>query len=110
MILPPATKVIRLPRSGLFARKPDKPKQSAWEGYKPMPNGTRSQASPIESAHAYDNPTIKPKEFLLAVMRDQTVPLAQRIEAAGKALPLCPFAQAPPSDPGYTRQIPSVLQ
>jgi hypothetical protein len=62
--------------------------------------------------HAYDNPSIRPKDFLLAVMRDTTVPLGQRIDAAGKALPLChpPYAPAPPDDPAYTVQIPSVLQ
>jgi hypothetical protein len=72
----------------------------------------KSTQDPPPQPHAYDHPTIKPKAFLLAVMRDQTVPLDQRIEAAGKALPLChpPYAPAPPDDPVYTVQIPSVLQ
>jgi hypothetical protein len=37
--------------------------------------------------HAYDNPQITPKNFLLAVMHDPTVGLSTRIEAARMALP-----------------------
>jgi hypothetical protein len=37
-------------------------------------------------AHKYDNPKLRLKEFLLAVMRDPTVPLGLRIEAAAKAM------------------------
>jgi hypothetical protein len=39
-------------------------------------------------AHKYDRPSLSPKEFLLAVMRDPTVPLEQRIGAAAKVMPL----------------------
>jgi hypothetical protein len=45
--------------------------------------------------HLYDNPAITPKNFLLAVMRDPSVPLSLRIDAATFALPLT----APPLGP-----------
>jgi hypothetical protein len=38
--------------------------------------------------HEYDNPAIRPLAFLLAVMRDRTLPIGTRIEAATMALPL----------------------
>jgi hypothetical protein len=34
--------------------------------------------------HAYDNPELSPKEFLLAVMRDNRLPIAARMDAAAK--------------------------
>ena len=37
--------------------------------------------------HAYDAPGLTLKEFLLAVMRDTTLPLSTRINAAAAALP-----------------------
>jgi hypothetical protein len=42
----------------------------------------------LRPPHAYDNPQISPKDFLLAVMRDAHVSLPTRIEAATYALPL----------------------
>jgi hypothetical protein len=33
-------------------------------------------------AHAYDNPELSAKEFLLAVMRDRDVPMYLRLKAA----------------------------
>jgi hypothetical protein len=36
--------------------------------------------------HAYDNPMLSAKEFLLAVMHDPTVPLHHRMDAAVKLL------------------------
>jgi hypothetical protein len=37
--------------------------------------------------HAYDNPELSAVQFLLAVMRDQSVPLYLRIDAARAAAP-----------------------
>jgi hypothetical protein len=39
---------------------------------------------PDPAEHAYNDSTLSPKEFLLAVMRDRRLPLAARIEAATK--------------------------
>src|SRR6516162_10102063 len=36
--------------------------------------------------HAYDNPQLIAKQFLLAIMRDPTVPIRARIDAANKLL------------------------
>ena len=38
--------------------------------------------------HAYDDPSLSPVDFLLCVMRDVTLPLAVRVDAADKLLPL----------------------
>jgi hypothetical protein len=40
-----------------------------------------------EQEHEYDNQTILPKEFLLAVMNDKTLPLRTRMDAAVMAAP-----------------------
>jgi hypothetical protein len=37
-----------------------------------------------ESAHEYNDPDLSPKEFLLAIMRDQRLPVPTRMEAAAK--------------------------
>lgn len=37
-----------------------------------------------------DDPNIRPKEFLYAVMHDKTLPLTQRIKAAGKLMRIEP--------------------
>jgi hypothetical protein len=34
--------------------------------------------------HAYDDPNIEPKEFLVAVMRDTRLPMSVRMDAAAK--------------------------
>lgn len=44
------------------------------------------QGSPSQ-VHAYDNPTISPIQFMLAVMRDTTLPLSIRLDAAAKVAP-----------------------
>ena len=41
-----------------------------------------------EQEHAYNEPGLTSKEFLYAVMRDPTLPLGQRMDAAVKLLPL----------------------
>jgi hypothetical protein len=38
-------------------------------------------------SHAYDNPELSAKEFLLAVMRDRDVPLYLRLKAAKAVAP-----------------------
>jgi hypothetical protein len=43
-----------------------------------------SSASP--ASHEYDDPSLSAVDFLLAVMRDQTLPLAVRADAANKLL------------------------
>jgi hypothetical protein len=43
--------------------------------------------------HAYDDPNLSAKEFLLAVMHDRTLPLATRIKAASAAAPYFPSKQ-----------------
>jgi hypothetical protein len=42
--------------------------------------------------HEYNNPELSPKEFLLAIMHDTTVPMCMRIEAAAM---VAPFYTAP---------------
>src|SRR5215813_6167431 len=37
--------------------------------------------------HLYDDPDLSPLEFMLAVMRDTTLPLAIRLDAAAKVAP-----------------------
>jgi hypothetical protein len=37
-----------------------------------------------EEDHAYNEPELSPKEFLLAVMHDRRVPLSARMDAAAK--------------------------
>lgn len=39
---------------------------------------------PDPAEPAYNDPTLSPKDFLLAIMRDRKLPLAARIEAATK--------------------------
>jgi hypothetical protein len=39
---------------------------------------------PEPEDHAYNEPELSPKEFLLAVMHDRKVPLAARMDAAAK--------------------------
>src|SRR6516165_7971842 len=39
------------------------------------------------SAHLYNDPDLSPIEFMLAVMRDTTLPLAIRLDAAAKVAP-----------------------
>jgi hypothetical protein len=38
--------------------------------------------------HAYDDPDLSPKDFMLAVMRDTTLPIQTRVKAAAYLLPL----------------------
>jgi hypothetical protein len=51
------------------------------------PNGkppVQELIEPDPAEPAYNDPTLSPKDFLLAVMRDRRLPLAARIEAATK--------------------------
>ena len=41
----------------------------------------------MTAEHQYDDPVLSSKEFLYAVMRDPTLPLEQRMDAAVKLLP-----------------------
>jgi hypothetical protein len=43
---------------------------------------------PPDLTHAYDDPSINSMDFLLAIMRDHSVALAIRMDAAAKLLPL----------------------
>jgi hypothetical protein len=54
---------------------------------------TESAKANEPTHHAHDAPGLSPKEFLLAVMRDRTLPLSTRMEAAAAALPY--FAPRP---------------
>jgi len=56
--------------------------------------------------HKYDDPLILPKEFLLAVMRDETVAIGLRIEAARIVWPLLEPGDVPGPYTGITYQIP----
>jgi hypothetical protein len=40
------------------------------------------------TAHEYDDPTLDAVDFLLAVMHDQTLAIAIRVDAAAKLLPI----------------------
>jgi hypothetical protein len=44
--------------------------------------------------HEYNNPKVSPKEFLLAIMHDRTVPMCMRIEAATMVAPFYTTPQA----------------
>src|SRR5262245_60342477 len=50
-----------------------------------------------EPAHACDAPGLSGKEFLYAVMRDPTLPITQRIKAAGKLMAIEPNGPPRPS-------------
>jgi hypothetical protein len=49
-----------------------------------MPKPHEPEIIPPESQHAYDDPDIDPKGFLLAVMHDKRLPVTTRMEAATK--------------------------
>jgi hypothetical protein len=54
---------------------------------KPPPQDGHPRQEIIEpdpAEPAYNDPTLSPKDFLLAIMRDRRLPLAARIEAATK--------------------------
>ena len=64
-----------------------------------------------ETPHPYDNPRLDPMSFLLAVMRDRTVPISQRIQAAAYLMPLTEHPLKARREPEYTIQIePQILQ
>lgn len=46
-----------------------------------------SQSGVLGSAHLYNEPDLSPTEFMLAVMRDEHLPLAIRLDAAHKVAP-----------------------
>ena len=46
---------------------------------------------PGSCAHAYDVPNLSPKEFILRVMHDPSVPIKDRMDAASRLLRLFPF-------------------
>jgi hypothetical protein len=48
-----------------------------------MPNPVDGEVLGPDS-HSYDNPELSPKEFLLAVMRDNRLPISVRMDAAAK--------------------------
>jgi hypothetical protein len=61
--------------------------------------------------HKYDSPRLSPKEFLIAVMRDPTVALDLRIDAAAKVMPLLDAFDFPDlRDSGLTYRVPELLQ
>jgi hypothetical protein len=73
-------------------------------------SGGRSGMNLELRPHKYDNPKLSPKQFLLAVMRDPTVALRLRIEAAAKAMQLLDASDHPVlREAAITYQIP-VLQ
>jgi hypothetical protein len=49
-----------------------------------MPKANEPETIPLDSEHEYNNRDLSPKEFLLAIMRDQRIPLPARMEAAAK--------------------------
>ena len=55
--------------------------------------------------HAYDSPTLGPRTFLLAVMRDPTARLADRIRAAVRLMELWPDIYANDSAPAFAYHI-----
>jgi hypothetical protein len=69
-------------------------------------SGGRSGMNSDPYPHKYNGPLLSPKEFLLAVMRDPTVDLEQRIDAAVKLLPLIEVREPPPPYCGITYYIP----
>src|SRR5262249_10696461 len=50
-----------------------------------------------QNAHACDNPGLSGTQFLYAVMRDPTLPIRQRIKAAGKLMAIEPNGPPRPS-------------
>jgi hypothetical protein len=73
-------------------------------------SGGRSGMNDDVRPHKYDNPRLSPREFLLAVMRDPTVALELRIEAAAKAMPLLETGDFPGlRGAAITYQIPELL-
>jgi hypothetical protein len=74
-------------------------------------SGARSGMTPEPRPHKYDDPKLNPKGFLLAVMRDPTVALEHRIDAAAKVMPLLDAFDFPDlRDSGLTYRIPVLLQ
>jgi hypothetical protein len=70
----------------------------------------RSDMTRDARPHKYDR-QLSPKEFLLAVMRDPTALLEQRIDAAAKVMPLLDAFDFPDlRDSGLTYRIPELLQ
>src|SRR5262245_202837 len=58
---------------------------------------TESKAQDPEPRHPCDDPNISGTEFLYAVMRDRSLPLTQRINAAAKIMRLYPDESFTPS-------------
>jgi hypothetical protein len=56
--------------------------------------------------HAYDAPNISAKDFLLAVMRDPTVPLNLRVTAADLVAPFMHPSLPQNRTPVYTVRVP----
>ena len=42
----------------------------------------------LDTPHPYDNPELSAFDFLVCIMRDVTLPLPVRVDAAGKLLPI----------------------
>jgi hypothetical protein len=58
--------------------------------------GTTADDTPISTPdHAYDDPSLSPLQFLLAVMHDPTADMADRIKAAETAVPYVPHYTGP---------------
>ena len=51
-------------------------------------NQSPSEADPEPTAHPCDAPGLGPRAFLLAIMHDRQFPLATRMDAAARLLPL----------------------
>jgi hypothetical protein len=61
--------------------------------------------------HPYNDPRLSPKGFLMAVMRDRTVLLSHRIQAATYLMPLTEHPLRCVREPEYTVKIePQILQ
>jgi hypothetical protein len=61
--------------------------------------------------HEYNKPELSPKEFLLAIMHDRTVPMCMRIEAAAMVAPFYTSPQATQKvHPTCTVKIPGLYQ
>ena len=61
-----------------------------------------------EFVHAYDDPDLSPLEFLLAVMRDPTVPLEERVATAKATLPYVYIPVPVSREYEYTIVIPAL--
>jgi hypothetical protein len=62
---------------------------------------------PEQPWHPYDARGLSPRQFLLAIMRDRSLPLVIRMDAASRAMPLCEYP-APLGEVGYRIDPPGI--